>query len=169
MLPDATGNDLQWHPDSPVSSISYSDAVTYCAWRSGRGGRELRLPTETEWEKAARGVDGRWYPWGHRFDWALGNMVTSGEVCAPVPVDRFPTDVSVYGVRGMAGNMSNMTAPQGGAGEDREAQPAARGGCWFSVSFASRCAFRLPGGDQGIMLLGHHIGFRCVRSARRSE
>ena len=63
-----------------VSGISWHDAVAYCAWRSEREGFEVRLPTESEWEKAARGVDGRWYPWGNRFD---PSRQASGRRAAP--------------------------------------------------------------------------------------
>jgi len=112
--PPSPGADGQrWDPRLPIFAISWHDAMAYCSWRSTRDGCEYRLPTEREWEKAARGVDGRWYPWGNRFDPSLCNMRDSRlPGPGPVPVDEFPTDVSVYGVRGLAGNVRDWTATQ---------------------------------------------------------
>jgi eukaryotic-like serine/threonine-protein kinase len=106
------GEDGQvWHPRIPVFGISWYDAMAYCEWKSARDGCPYRLPTEHEWEKAARGVDGRWYPWGARFDAGMCNMRDSRkEGPGPVVIDEFPTDESVYGVRGMAGNVRDWTA-----------------------------------------------------------
>jgi eukaryotic-like serine/threonine-protein kinase len=107
-LPEGTHG---WDPRFPVFGVSWFDAMAYAEWRSSRDGRQYRLPSEVEWEKAARGVDGRWHPWGDRFDPALCNMRESRrEGPGPVVVDAFPTDVSVYGVRGMAGNVRDWTS-----------------------------------------------------------
>ena len=78
---------------------------------SKKSGLPWRLPHELEWEKAAKGVDGRFFVWGDGFDPSYGCMRQShpGRVL-PVGVDGFPIDESVYGVRGMAGNMSDWTA-----------------------------------------------------------
>lgn len=110
-LPAAGRDGREWHPRQPVVAVSWHDAMAYCAWRSARDGRQYRLPTEHQWEKAGRGVDGRWYPWGNRFDPSLCNMRDSHrDGPGPVSVDEFPTDVSVYGLRGMAGNVRDWTA-----------------------------------------------------------
>ncbi len=145
---DFFGNAM--HPRRPIVGISWHDAVAYCAWRSKRDGREYRLPTETEWEKAARGVDGRGFPWGNRFD---ANLCNTGESHAgrpqPLPVDAFETDVSVYGVRGMAGNARDWTATlvTQGSGEAAIESSVIRGGAAelagnTDFSSMSRCAFR---------------------------
>jgi eukaryotic-like serine/threonine-protein kinase len=101
----------QWHSRLPVVGVNWHDAMAYVQWRSARDGWAYTLPSERQWEKAARGVDGRWYPWGDRFDPSLCNMRDSRrEGPGPVTVDEFPTDCSVYGVRGMAGNVRDWTS-----------------------------------------------------------
>ncbi len=92
--------------DWPVSSISFDDALAYTEWRSRRDGRELRLPTAMEWEKAARGVDGRLFPWGDVFEPTYCNCRTSREDQVSLqPVGSFPQDSSPYGVRDLAGGV----------------------------------------------------------------
>jgi eukaryotic-like serine/threonine-protein kinase len=90
----------------PVHLIDWFDAREYCRWLSQKLGVKIRLPTEAEWEKAARGADGRFYPWGDQFDPTFCLMRESRPFMQqPEPVGSFPTDVSPYGVRDMAGGM----------------------------------------------------------------
>ena len=163
-LPDVDADGDEWHPRLPVMAISWHDAVAYCAWRSTREGQPYRLPTEQEWEKAARGVDGRWFPWGWRFDPSLSNMRESRkERPAPVPVDEFPDDRSVYGVRGLGGNSQDWTVSEviEGVGSSRRVSRIIRGGTWTSTARGCRAAFRLHGGPSDIDL---SLGFRLARS-----
>ena len=87
-------------PDQPVTGVLHADAVAFCAW-AGK-----RLPTEIEWEKAARGTEGGLYPWGDDVDLSRAHL--SGKV--PVSIEENPQDISPYGVRGMAGNVSEWVA-----------------------------------------------------------
>jgi serine/threonine protein kinase/formylglycine-generating enzyme required for sulfatase activity len=97
--------------DWPVIGISWNDARAYCKWMSLRyknKGWVFRLPEDREWEKAARGVDGRNFPWGNHFDYKFCSMANSkkDKRNGPDPVGSFSLDESVFGVRDMAGNVS---------------------------------------------------------------
>jgi formylglycine-generating enzyme required for sulfatase activity len=93
-------------PDLPVACVSWEQAQQYCGWVANG---TKRLPTEAEWEKAARGVDGRLYPWGNEnpdsqanpCNWAVYDLCPSSEK----NVGTTPYDVSPYGVRDLAGNV----------------------------------------------------------------
>ncbi len=90
----------------PVILVDWFDAVAYCQWRSQVLGMTIRLPTELEWEKAARGTDGRAHPWGDHFDPTFCLMRSSRPFLPQVePVGTFATDVSPYGVRDLAGGV----------------------------------------------------------------
>jgi len=144
-LPDVDREGDRWYPRMPVIGISWFDASAYCVWRSERSGRAYRLPTENEWEKAARGVDGRFHVWGNRFDPSLCNMRWSRRERPQLrPVDEFPTDTSVYGVRGMAGNADDWTATEEVEGRGRDAREGriVRGGGWRSTPTGVRAAHR---------------------------
>jgi serine/threonine-protein kinase len=108
----------------PLTSVTWEDAVAYCEWRSERDGVEVRLPTEEEWEKAARGGDRRPYPWGVRFDWGFCNGALSSKVAMPAAVGSFEYDRSVYGVRDMGGSVSEWCVSGDGLWQ------AIRGGSW---------------------------------------
>ncbi len=175
---DADGD--AWQPEWPVLLVDWNAAQAWCRWWSGVTGQAWRLPGELEWEKAARGVDGRAFPWGDRFDasWAA---VRQSFPARPQPqaVSAFPVDESVYGVRGLGGNAQDWCAdafeldgvPVVGERVPVPAPPAedspsdvrrvARGGCWNGSERHARSATRLAG--QAGYRSGF-LGFRPVRS-----
>jgi hypothetical protein len=79
--------------DHPVVGVSWHDSLAYCAWLQQATGRLYRLPSEAEWEKAARGTDGRRYPWGN--EWSIGRCNLNG--ADTTAVDQFPAGASPYG------------------------------------------------------------------------
>ncbi|MCA9539477.1 MAG: SUMF1/EgtB/PvdO family nonheme iron enzyme, partial [Myxococcales bacterium] len=91
---------------SPAALIDWNSAMAYAEWYAEHTGLPWRLPDELEWEKAARGVDGRFFPWGDdsTAPWARILGFYPGEVRS-APVDSYPTDESPFGVRGMGGNV----------------------------------------------------------------
>jgi toxoflavin biosynthesis protein ToxD len=94
--------------DHPVVDVSWDDAQRLCAWLRDRTDRVFRLPTEAEWEKAARGDDGRAWAWGDEFDPQRCNVKETG-IGSTTPVDRFRAGASPYGVWDMCGNVWEWT------------------------------------------------------------
>ena len=94
--------------DHPVVSVSWKDAVAYCKWLSQQTHRVYRLPTEAEWEKAARGTDGRNYPWGN--DW-LDNAcnAAAGDNGDTMSVTAHAAGASPFGCQDMLGNVEEWT------------------------------------------------------------
>lgn len=90
----------------PVVNVSWFDAATYCQWLADYTGRPYRLPTEAEWEKAARGDDGRLYPWGNEWQDNLCNHNNKGTTA----FNTFPAGVSPYGCHDMLGNVREWTS-----------------------------------------------------------
>lgn len=96
--------------DHPVVGVSFHDAGAFCRWAREVAGLAIRLPSEPEWEKAARGQDGRVYPWGNQWEQGRCNSHES-KISATSPVGQFsPAGDSPYGVAEMAGNVQQWTA-----------------------------------------------------------
>jgi formylglycine-generating enzyme required for sulfatase activity len=177
LRPDAQGDE--WGLDWPVVQVDWFGARAYAAWCALREKKPWRLPSEFEWEKAARGVDGRRYPWGDSFD--LSRARLSGSTPGrhtPGPVEEYPLDESPYGVRGMAGNVQDWCAeaylapppPDGGVvpipsvdDADEDVLRAARGGAWDTLEMAARCGGRTRSQASYRSWLR---GFRLARSVR---
>lgn len=96
----------------PVTFVSYDDATAFADWRSKRDGVQYRLPTEEEWEYAARGGDqDNIYPWGN--DWVEGNAIVMNATTKPKPVGSAPKDKTRWGVMDMLGNVYEWTSTKG--------------------------------------------------------
>ena len=113
----ALGRDdegVPWLPDGPVFMVNWHGALVYAAWLAKQTGRAYRLPGELEYEKRARGVDARAFPWGDAFDPSRACMRLSHADggLRPAPVTEFPADESPYGVRGLAGNIVEWCADE---------------------------------------------------------
>ena len=111
----AGGRAPEGRAQHPVVLVSHEDARAYTAWLSARTGRAWRLPTELEWEKAARGADGRRFPWGG--DYAPGRLNShDGGPFDTLPVGRFPEGASPFGLLDAAGQVFEWTATEARAG-----------------------------------------------------
>jgi serine/threonine-protein kinase len=178
LMPDTEG-DL-WELDYPVMMVDWNGAMAFAAHESHRSRMDWRLPGELEWEKCARGVDGRFYPWGDHHDpsWCCMRYSHEGRQL-PAVVDSFPVDESPYGIRGLAGNMrdwcieehqpagpatigSRLTIPTAESqGRVRQnAERALRGGSWRFHARYSRASFR---NWDSPSLRNHFVGLRILR------
>jgi len=153
----------------PAVGMTWHDARAYCTWLTDiwreegkiNAKEEVRLPTETEWEKAARSTDGRVFPWGNKWDETRGNTSESGigRTCA---VGMYPDGASPFGVLDMAGNIWEWTISLWGKDlmnpeykypydpadgrenleADDEIRRVLRGGSWVNYQGSARCSSR---------------------------
>ncbi len=143
----------------PVVYVSFEDALKYCEWKTKKKGRQYRLPTEYEWEKAARGTDGRVYPWGDEFDKEKCNSSESG-INDATPVDKYPDGVSPYGCYDMTGNVWEWVDSWL---DKEEMYRVLRGGSWFHDWEFVRALYRYGGAPS---VPDCRIGFRVALSAQ---
>jgi len=158
-------NEQVLHPNRPVVEVSWYEAAAYCAWLSDRLRREVRLPTEAEWERAARGTAGRKYPWGkegpdsERANWRRNVGHTT-------PVGLYPRGATPEGIEDLAGNVWEWVADWYGKyekapannpkGPTSRASRVVRGG---GTRSDARAAYRLSG-NPGFR--NDFLGFRVV-------
>lgn len=144
----------------PVVNVSYDDAMSYAKW-TGK-----RLATEQEWERAARGLDHRPYPWGFEFDRTKCNVAGNGTA----PVGSFPQDLSPVGCYDMAANVAEWTSSwydtdiptvDGVAAAPKPRYRVVRGGAWnYRVASTKVHSRRRAQAD----VRSEFVGFRCARS-----
>jgi sulfatase modifying factor 1 len=172
-------NDVRLgRPEHPVASITWREAETYCHWVSGR------LPTEAQWERAARGDSARTFPWGRVWNPKLANHgAGDGSESEQdgfrfaAPVDAFPDGRSFYGLLNMAGNVWEFVADRYAAydsqasavepaGPNSGSERVIRGGSWRAAPYTLRASARarIPEGERRA-----DVGFRCAYAAARSS
>jgi formylglycine-generating enzyme required for sulfatase activity len=122
----------------PATGLAFDAALAVCAWASDVLRRPVRLPTGDEWEAAARGPDGRAYPWGDVFD--PGRCACADACWTTAPVDAHPAGVAACGAEDMAGNVWEWVGdPPDGDGWRR-----VRGGCHLDTGWGLRASRALP-------------------------
>ena len=149
----------------PIIGVDFKEAISFCEWLGKKLGNEVRLPTQEEWEKAARGEHGRIFPWGDEFEGDRCNANNNiGKLCS---VGLFPNGASPYGVMDMCGNIwewtSSIWQADPGTRKDVGKFHEIRGGAFSSKPAAARCAYH---GHEATSQASNQ-GFRIVASFKK--
>lgn len=159
--PNGFANDMWWNglaarqgdpgksrwdlPNHPREKVSWYDAMAFCRWLSSLVGIEIRLPTEKEWEKAARGIDGRMFPYGEHYRAAQANVADTG-IKSTTAVGVFVNGASPYGVMDMSGNVWEWSLTDFDTGSHAylatDTRRVLRGGAWNSIQRLSTAIAR---------------------------
>lgn len=143
------GCQRDWQEDWPVVAVSWRDALAYAAYRSAKTGWLFSIPHEIEWEKAARGADGRAFPWGNvHLRGACNTISVRSEGASPGPVWEFPADESPYGVLGMGGNTRDWCLNE--PGSEFTGERVMRGGHWGSDGLRCHASYRSCAGEDHV-------------------
>ncbi|MBK8540263.1 MAG: SUMF1/EgtB/PvdO family nonheme iron enzyme [Ardenticatenia bacterium] len=166
--------------DLPVESVSWYEAVAFTRWLTARlraagdlqAGEEIRLPTEAEWEKAARGTDGREYPWGNRYKKGFAHVAEWGGATGTAyggpttAVGSYPQGASPYGAQDMAGNVWEWALTeveaQNASDLTNDRPRVLRGGSWYYSPVPVRASSRYDVHSDTRYWL---VGFRVVMAA----
>jgi formylglycine-generating enzyme required for sulfatase activity len=138
------------HPNRPIVNVNWYEAAAYCAWAGGR------LPTEAEWGRAARGTEGRKYPWGNEPPDPSRANYDETKAEAPTPVGLFPRGATPEGIQDLAGNVWEWVADW----YETEKRRSVRGGSWFNASRYLRASYRYGFEPE---YQNVNFGFRCAR------
>lgn len=166
--------------DHPVINVGWERAVAYCEWLVEHTGRPFRLPTEAEWERAARGETQRRWPWGDEFDPACANTAEAGRG-ETTPVNAHPAGASPFGILDMCGNAWEWTADlyrpypytPGPVPPDPEKVPnesrrrVLRGGSRMAEAVWGRCSSRVAW--MPAWIFSGHVGFRLACTLNSAE
>ena len=161
--------------DLPAESVSWYDAVAFTRWLTARlrkagqldARTEIRLPTEAEWEKAARGTDGREYPWGEGYKAGFTNVrEQGGPIGQTTAVGSYPQGASPFGAEDMAGNVQEWTLTeyegQNASDLTNDRPRVLRGGSWGDLPVRARASYR---GNDLPFYRTWYLGFRVVMAA----
>jgi formylglycine-generating enzyme required for sulfatase activity len=166
--------------NNPVVMVTWYETVAFCRWLTVRlreageldPSQEVRLPTEAEWEKAARGTDGRIYPWGDDAHPNRANYGNTG-IGTTSAVGCFPGGTSPYGCQDIGGNVwewcttkwvGSYEGYKGDNGLEGDATRVLRGGAFSNNSWSVRCAFRDRRNPE---YWNKHVGFRVCVAAQQ--